>query len=342
MSADGPGLSIITPVYNKAPYLAGCIDSILAQTYRDFELLLIDDRSTDGGLAVCRAYAERDARVRLVELDKNGGAAAARNRGLDEARGEWIGFVDADDTIDPQMYETLLLAAVQSDAQIASCGCMYVHGDGTPDYAAGGRDTIAILTRGQALRCLVSEFPRKEHLEIANWNKVYRRETIGRTRFEHLCSEDYLFNYLVFQTIDRAAAVPAVLYFNNRGDRGSLSRSALSAFKLSSLDANRRVAESLLTHSPELVAPALKRYASVLAGFSIEALSGTRMPYRDVRRYILKHYGFAKQIAELSGDPAAKKALSDRALDIRFPRLHGAVDRMYRAYRRVREVLRGR
>ncbi|MBR1472441.1 MAG: glycosyltransferase [Lachnospiraceae bacterium] len=102
-------ISVIIPVYNKEAYLKRCLDSVLAQTHADLEVLLVDDGSTDGSCAVCEAYAAQDARVRLIRRE-NGGASAARNTGIEAAQGAYVGFVDADDWIEPGMYETLLQA----------------------------------------------------------------------------------------------------------------------------------------------------------------------------------------------------------------------------------------
>ena len=105
-----PTISIIVPVYKTEEYLEKCVDSILAQTFRDFELLLIDDGSPDNCPALCEEAAARDPRIRVIH-QKNAGLSAARNTGVEAARGEWIGFVDSDDSIAPEMYETLLTYA---------------------------------------------------------------------------------------------------------------------------------------------------------------------------------------------------------------------------------------
>lgn len=98
-------VSVVVPVYNTAQYLPRCLDSILNQSFTDFELLLIDDGSTDGSGAVCDGYAEKDSRVRVFHKE-NGGVSSARNMGLDSAHGEWITFVDSDDYIDDDYFPT--------------------------------------------------------------------------------------------------------------------------------------------------------------------------------------------------------------------------------------------
>lgn len=106
-----PTISVIVPVYNVEKYLRCCVDSILAQTFTDIEVLLVDDGSTDGSGAICDEYAQKDSRVRVFHK-ANGGVSSARNLGLDEAVGEWIMFVDSDDTVDPLICEVLLSHAV--------------------------------------------------------------------------------------------------------------------------------------------------------------------------------------------------------------------------------------
>ncbi len=115
-----PEISIIVPVYKVEKYLNECIDSILAQTFTDFELILVDDGSPDNCPALCDAAAEKDSRVRVIHKI-NGGVSTARNAGLAAAQGNWIGFVDPDDFVDKTYYEKMLRAAKQAGAELAVC-----------------------------------------------------------------------------------------------------------------------------------------------------------------------------------------------------------------------------
>ena len=101
-----PLISVIVPVYNVAAWLPRCVDSILAQTYENLEILLVDDGSTDGSGNICEEYAKKDTRIRVLHKE-NGGLSSARNAGLDAAAGAYIGFVDSDDWIAPEMYAEL-------------------------------------------------------------------------------------------------------------------------------------------------------------------------------------------------------------------------------------------
>ena len=120
--SDHPKISIISTVYNTGPYLRPAVESILAQTFTDFELLLVDDGSHDGSAEVCDALAGQDARIRVFH-QPNGGPAHARNTGLDNACGDYIGIVDSDDLIEPAMFETLYNAVQQPARQ---CGGLHL------------------------------------------------------------------------------------------------------------------------------------------------------------------------------------------------------------------------
>ena len=115
-----PRLSVIVPVYNTEKYLRECIDSILAQTFTDFELILVDDGSTDGSGAICDAYAQKDPRIRVVHQE-NGGVTVARKTAMKMAEGGWVSFVDSDDWISPAMFDTMMKKVEEHGAEIVVC-----------------------------------------------------------------------------------------------------------------------------------------------------------------------------------------------------------------------------
>ena len=112
-----PGISIIVPVYNTEKFLARCLDSILGQTFRDFEIICVNDGSTDGSQQILDRYVECDKRIKVI-WQENAGLSAARNTAMKISKGKWLGFVDSDDTIDPNFYERLLAAADKNNADI--------------------------------------------------------------------------------------------------------------------------------------------------------------------------------------------------------------------------------
>lgn len=121
-------ISVIVPVFNREDKISRCLDSILNQSYRNLEIICVDDKSTDGSLRILNEYADNDERIKVIALDKNVGVSTARNIGLDNATGEWIAFVDSDDYIDKNMYEEMLLAANSSGAEIVLSGLDIIQG----------------------------------------------------------------------------------------------------------------------------------------------------------------------------------------------------------------------
>lgn len=185
-------LSIIVPVYNGEEFLAACVESIRRQTISEWELLLIDDGSADGSGRMCDGYAAADSRIRAIHK-KNEGVSAARNDGLKLARGEYIGFVDADDWILPDMYERLLDRAETTGSDMVMCDATTVYDDGREEP-----DTIRQLP-GSAVLCK-EQFRPDLLLEVAGsvCRCIYRAELVHRL---NLCfpagihfSEDRIFN----------------------------------------------------------------------------------------------------------------------------------------------------
>ena len=202
-----PLLSIIVPVYKVENYLPKCIDSILAQTFTDFELILVDDGSPDDCPALCDAAAEKDARVRVIH-QKNGGLSAARNAGLDAARGAWIGFVDSDDYIEPEMYEVLYQAVQSTGADLALCDYAEVDEAGKPcppmhvSLSEGELTGQKLLKRASGLM-----------VQLA-WNKLYRRAIFTQLRYpEGKLNEDLFLIPEVCLQIQKAVVVPKALYY---------------------------------------------------------------------------------------------------------------------------------
>ena len=126
-----PTVSILVPVYKAEKTLDACVESILAQSYADFELLLIDDASPDHCPEMCDVWAEKDPRIRALHPAKTGpGPSGARNAGLDAAKGQWLTMVDSDDTVAPDLMEKLLAGAERSGAELVLCNCCPVTEDG--------------------------------------------------------------------------------------------------------------------------------------------------------------------------------------------------------------------
>ena len=185
-------ISVIVPVYNVEPYLRKCLDSIVYQTYKNLEILVVDDGSTDECGRICDEYEEKDERIRVFHTE-NRGLSCARNLGLDEARGEWIGFVDSDDWIEPDMYEVLLKEALETGADVVDCGVYWE----SPGKTVEIKKQYHVLTGRDALRELL-------HQKIYNavWNKLWKHKCFDSIRFPagRIC-EDIATTYRVFASI---------------------------------------------------------------------------------------------------------------------------------------------
>ena len=126
-------ISVIVPVYKAEDVLIKCVESILTQTYKNLEVILVDDGSPDHSGAICDQYVKKDNRVKVIHK-KNGGVSSARNCGLDVATGDYCTFVDSDDYIDPTMYENMMKKAKQFDCDVVMCDCVKEYGDRSEVY----------------------------------------------------------------------------------------------------------------------------------------------------------------------------------------------------------------
>jgi len=166
---NNPKISVIVPVYNGDEYLTKCIDSILDQTETDFEIILVDNGSEDNSSKICDMYSEKDARI-IVVHQFNNGVSFARNTGIGIARGNYIGFVDADDWIEPNMYQELLKEAAYTNADVVMCDATTVYSDGKRKA-----DTITQLSENTIMK--KSDFSPSLLLEMAGsaWRCIYSK-----------------------------------------------------------------------------------------------------------------------------------------------------------------------
>jgi len=197
-------LSIIVPVYNKVAYIDECIQSILTQTFTGFELILVNDGSTDGSDEKCRLYAAQDHRIVFVD-QANQGVSAARNAGLGMARGEYIGFVDSDDSISSDLYAVLLRNAEETQAEISCCRLNVVkNGKSSSTPRRSGRQTY------QQENALTAFF--KGVFDFNVNNKIYKASLLHQLHFEGKMYEDILFVFKALLKANRVVLEHAALY----------------------------------------------------------------------------------------------------------------------------------
>ena len=210
-------VSIIVPVYNVAPYLKKCISSILEQSYKRIELILVDDGSTDGSQSICDEYAKTDSRV--VSLHKsNGGQASARNMGLDVAKGDYISFVDSDDWIHENMIEKLIDVAYSTNADIVSCGAFFVF----PDEIVPKSKNTGIVSECSKEYVLMNFFDDSGIIRSEVWNKLYKKEIIGNTRFKvGQIYEEVYFDRITYGRLGAFYSLDVPLYYYRINRQGS-------------------------------------------------------------------------------------------------------------------------
>ena len=199
-------LTVIVPVYNVADYLEHCLESILSQTYRNTQVVIVNDGSTDDSGRICREYASKDERILLIEQE-NQGLACARNAGLDYALGTYIAFIDSDDYIEPEFLERLHEAAQREDAEVSCCSYSVVDEDGSLIREAHFKEELTD-EHGYWKTALIAET-----LNSYVWNKLYRRSAIGSLRYipGKLC-QDHAFNLKFFSQASRVYFLDEPLY----------------------------------------------------------------------------------------------------------------------------------
>lgn len=201
-------ISVIVPIYNMEQYLDRCVDSILAQTYTNIEVILVDDGSLDGSPKICDNYAKADSRVKVVHK-ANGGLSSARNAGLDVASGDYIGFVDSDDYISADMYNLLAKRLEESDCDIANA--IYVRADenGNTFPSKVPHNTDTEISAEQFVRELMLHTG-----DVSVCTKLFKAEIFNEIRFsEGKLNEDLLFMLEVFTKINKVAFAAHVGYY---------------------------------------------------------------------------------------------------------------------------------
>ena len=221
-------ISIIIPAYNIQDHLGPTLDSVLTQTYQDLEILVVNDGSTDGTAAVMEVYAAKDSRIRAIHKE-NGGVTSARLCGVAEATGAYIGFVDGDDHIEPEMYQRLLENLKQCDADISHCGYQMVFPSRVDYYYNTGKMTIQQGKQG------CTDLLDGGFVEPALVNKLYRRELFDgldawMDRTVRI-NEDLLMNFYLFRQVG-TAVFEDICPYHYVLRKGSASTSRLNIHKL--------------------------------------------------------------------------------------------------------------
>lgn len=204
-----PTISIIVPVYNVENYLPTCLQSILNQTFKDFEAILVDDGSTDTSGSICDEFSEKDPRFIIIHQD-NKGLPGARNSGLHKAKGEYISFVDSDDYIHPLFLETLYKGIFQTGTDVCMVQSKYVYHYIEPQCI--NIPGAYLLTQNKLIKNVFSNSLYSAPFLVV-WNKIYSRKIIRELQMNDVAAEDLDFNIRVYLRIKHIAIVDCELYY---------------------------------------------------------------------------------------------------------------------------------
>ena len=289
-----PLISVIVPVYNVEENLPRCVESILAQTYENLEVLLVDDGTKDNSGAICDDFARQEDRVKVIHKE-NGGLSSARNAGIDAAAGEYLAFVDSDDWIEPDMYTQMMALMEESAVKLVCAGRWDVSsetGEKTLGLCPAEREAIS----GEEL---AGRIFRWENVDSAAWDKLYHRSLFDAIRYPlGVICEDVPTTYRIALKAGKAAMLPKPMY-NYYHRPGSITASAVSekTFHLS-----RHTAEIypyIRDHYPEIADPArylrVRSLAYTLLTLEVsgeKAREKFREEYRTSRAELRKHLGF--------------------------------------------------
>lgn len=284
-------ISVIVTAYNIEKYLSRCMDSLLAQTYRNLEIILVDDGSTDGTPEICEEYVRKSNKVTVIHKE-NGGPSAARNAGLAIANGEFIGYVDGDDFIEPDMYQDMLSACLKTGAQIAICSYREV-GEGSRKNTPTG-DVIE-LSRQEALEWYISGHE-QYHIYHSVWSKLFERSLLKEIYFEEgRKSEDIMYTTKALVKAEKCVFLDTN-YYNYVLDRqGSIMNSKVQ---------ERRFADEI---------PFWKEQIAYLESAGMQLLS-RKASYRFYRNMLFYYIDFVDRGMQEAAKKLAEQLKSERQL----------------------------
>lgn len=255
-------VSVIVPVYNVERYLEYCVETLINQSYRNLEVILIDDGSTDNSGKICDALANKDERIQVIH-QQNQGLSAARNSGLRVVTGEYITCVDSDDFLSTDFIERLLNALIRENADIAICGTTFCDDSGNQLYDQMS-DKCLILNGDNQLKVLLKD---SRIYSTTAWGKIYKKELfVGIEYPKNKYHEDIYTTYRLVANSMKTVIVPAALYWYRQATI-SITHSSFNPKHMDSLYGCMDRAEFILQNYPSLY-----KYASASIAYSASIL----------------------------------------------------------------------
>ena len=314
-----PLISVIVPVYKVEQYLDRCVSSVLAQTYQNTEIILVDDGSPDGCPAMCDAYEKQYANVCVIHQE-NKGLSGARNAGIDAAKGEYLAFVDSDDVWSPYFLESLYGAMKEYDADISQCRWEYMHGDELKE----AYDPQAKRECFNGREMLANLYIQTGAYYVVAWNKLYKKKLFENIRYpQGRIHEDEATTYKLFDLAEKCVFIDNALYGYFVGMGGtSITRNGFNLKKLDWRHANKeRVQYFMEKDYKELIVPAIKACndGSIDLYYKCKkACPDAKGELFEIRHGVRESLGLIKKYGQLSA-----KTMFGYWLFAAFPEIYG-------------------
>ncbi|CAM3892615.1 glycosyltransferase [Alkalicoccus chagannorensis] len=293
-------VSVVVPVYNMERLLGDCIASLKKQTLPQIEFILVNDGSSDHSAAICEAAAAEDSRFRVIH-QQNKGLSGARNTGIRAAAGTYIGFVDSDDTVDPQMYDVLYSLCKDTGSEAASVASLIHYPDKT--VSTGGRG-LHVHTREEAMRVMLEG----THFDEVVWTKLFHRDILEHVQFtEGIIYEDTDFTYRALHETEHVASLGLPLYHYYKRD-GSIMSAAAADLRDDAVEVYAGMYTFLAENYPELTTLASRKMADVC--LSLLAGMAAAPDHADRRQQMRR---IARRMNSIYGEAVKDEALPRKA-----------------------------
>ena len=288
-------ISVIVPVYNVSNYIHKCVDSIINQKYENLEIILVDDGSTDDSGNICEEYAKKDVRIKVIHK-KNGGLSDARNVGIDNATGSYIGFVDSDDWIDENMYITLYQNMKKENADISCCNRYFIYTNTRTSY---GTDKFYEVMNSQRAIQLMCTFG---YLGVSAYTKLYKKKLFEDIRYpKGKVNEDI---YTTYKLLDKATRIvyDATPLYYYRQRKGSITNS--KKININAMEASKELLDFVEKKYPDITNVAIRNYIFSSIGVYDNILKSDSKDKTDlkrkIRKEVKKYYNSIKKDKDIS------------------------------------------
>lgn len=283
--SNEPLVSVIIPVYNVEPYLKRCLDSVIKQTYKNLQIIVVDDGSTDNSGKICDEYAKKDGRIEVIHK-KNGGISSARNKGIKSVHGDFIVFVDSDDYVDKNYVSILYGELTKEDADMAVVGHKIIYCD--RQIVKRNDKNCSMLSR-EALNSLLYD----KCIDVSCWGKIYKKSLFkGVVYPEGKIFEDSAVTYKLFMNSKRIAVSSETPYFYTKKRKTSITTTKFSRDKYDLIEATERMTKDILGTFPDLRQACERRLMWAYLSTACQLAESTRPESEDIKRlmnYIKKN-----------------------------------------------------